>query len=185
MSTTKSCPKCFKDINVNAKRCPECQADLRNWFIRHKFLTALLILLVIIGIGVFSSSGDEKVIVKSVDENGNVIEKEVSIDDAIALRVTADRLCADYESNEVKADAKYKDSKLEITGKVDSISSDFSDNAVVNLKCGGEYSFTSVSCSFSNNSEAAELSKGDNITVIGVSTGEIIGSPTVKNCKIK
>lgn len=38
--TAKPCPKCAEQIHASAKLCRFCNADLRNWFVRHKLLTA-------------------------------------------------------------------------------------------------------------------------------------------------
>lgn len=54
---TKKCPKCGEEIQVSAKRCKHCQADLRNWFVRHKILTGILALIVI-GIIASAVGGD-------------------------------------------------------------------------------------------------------------------------------
>ncbi len=56
---TKRCPKCGEEILKSAKRCKHCQADLRNWFARHKIISGLL-LLILIGI-IFGSGKTEKV----------------------------------------------------------------------------------------------------------------------------
>jgi len=42
-----NCKHCKKDIPEGAKKCPECQSDLRNWFIRHKIITGILGLFVL------------------------------------------------------------------------------------------------------------------------------------------
>lgn len=58
-ATTKTCPHCRSEINAKASKCPQCQADLRNWFSRHKVLTALLLFFGLpIIIGIASSSTD-------------------------------------------------------------------------------------------------------------------------------
>lgn len=44
---TKQCPHCKSEIDAEATKCPQCQSDLRNWFIKHKFVSGILILLVI------------------------------------------------------------------------------------------------------------------------------------------
>ncbi|MCX6763711.1 MAG: DUF4352 domain-containing protein [Candidatus Moranbacteria bacterium] len=49
---TKKCPKCGEDVLVSAKKCKHCQADLRNWFARHKILSGILAIIVLI---IFSS----------------------------------------------------------------------------------------------------------------------------------
>lgn len=42
MEETKKCPACAEDIKIEAKKCPKCQKDLRNWFVKHWFLSILL-----------------------------------------------------------------------------------------------------------------------------------------------
>lgn len=47
MGQVKKCSKCKEEINIDAKKCKHCGADLRNWFVRHKILTAILIIIVL------------------------------------------------------------------------------------------------------------------------------------------
>lgn len=55
---TKKCPKCGEEILMSAKICKHCKADLRNWFLKHRVITGVLILIVI---GIISSvSGKDK-----------------------------------------------------------------------------------------------------------------------------
>jgi len=44
---TKSCKYCSSSIPKDAKVCPHCQKDLRNWFLRHYILTTLLVLFIL------------------------------------------------------------------------------------------------------------------------------------------
>lgn len=46
-SETKTCPTCKTKIPAGAKKCPNCQSDLRSWFRRHPILTFLLVLFVL------------------------------------------------------------------------------------------------------------------------------------------
>jgi RNA polymerase subunit RPABC4/transcription elongation factor Spt4 len=59
---TKSCPKCGELIQATAKRCKHCQADLRNWFARHKVLTGVggLIVIIILLASIGSDKKDMK-----------------------------------------------------------------------------------------------------------------------------
>ncbi|OGI27079.1 MAG: hypothetical protein A2359_02220 [Candidatus Moranbacteria bacterium RIFOXYB1_FULL_43_19] len=61
---TKKCPQCGEEILASAKKCKHCQADLRNWFVKHKIATAILALLVLI---VIISAGG-----KNEEENKNI-----------------------------------------------------------------------------------------------------------------
>ena len=54
---TKKCSECQDDIQINAKKCKNCGADLRNWFIRHKIITGILILYIV---GVIVGTMDNK-----------------------------------------------------------------------------------------------------------------------------
>ena len=55
---TKKCPKCQEDIQLGAKKCKHCGADLRNWFVRHKIITGILILFFIGIIGSAMGGGE-------------------------------------------------------------------------------------------------------------------------------
>jgi hypothetical protein len=49
-NTTKKCRECKADIPADAKVCQHCKAKQGNWFIRHKFLTVILVLIIIIAL---------------------------------------------------------------------------------------------------------------------------------------
>lgn len=53
----KKCRACQKEIDQKAKKCPHCQTDLRNWFVRHKITTAIILIFLITG--AFSGSSDK------------------------------------------------------------------------------------------------------------------------------
>lgn len=44
---TKKCPKCQEEVLKGAKKCKHCGSDLRNWFMKHKVISAFLILMFI------------------------------------------------------------------------------------------------------------------------------------------
>lgn len=55
---TKKCSKCGEEILADAKKCKHCQADLRNWFVRHKIISIIL-LLFLLGIVIESGKKDK------------------------------------------------------------------------------------------------------------------------------
>lgn len=64
------CPKCKEEIADGANKCKHCNADLRNWFVRHKFLTGFLVLIVLIIIISAASGGKSDSNTQTVP-NGN------------------------------------------------------------------------------------------------------------------
>ena len=46
-NNTKKCPKCMTEIDKKASVCPNCKADLRNWFVKHWIISIFLWLFVI------------------------------------------------------------------------------------------------------------------------------------------
>jgi hypothetical protein len=60
MSKLVNCKACGKEIAKGVKKCPHCGKDQRSWFGRHKFLTFIgaIVLLVIIG-SALSGGGDD------------------------------------------------------------------------------------------------------------------------------
>ena len=78
---TKKCPKCQEDIQLSAKRCKHCSADLRNWFIRHKIITGILILfaLGIIGSAIGGENNNQtNSNTVSTNENSSKTEENVT-----------------------------------------------------------------------------------------------------------
>ncbi len=72
----KKCIKCKEEIQDDAKKCKHCGSNLRNWFIRHKILTAILLLLAISLIT--SVTSDEK------NTNQNPSTSNTSSDETVA-----------------------------------------------------------------------------------------------------
>lgn len=54
----KKCKSCQTEIDENAKKCPNCRADQRNWFARHKIMTAILVIILIAIVASAAGGGD-------------------------------------------------------------------------------------------------------------------------------
>ncbi len=119
--------------------------------------------------------------------NDNVATDAVSVDaePVETIVVTADELFADYESNEVAADMKYKGKMLDITGKVDSITSGMGDKAQVNLVTSNQFQSATGRGDKDFTAKAATLKKGETVRMICKGDGEVIGSPQLKDCVIQ
>lgn len=53
----KQCKSCKQEIDPKATKCPHCHTDQRNWFSRHKVITAIIAIIVVFGIIGAASSG--------------------------------------------------------------------------------------------------------------------------------
>lgn len=42
---TKKCPKCMKEVDAKALKCPHCQSDLRSWIRQHPIGVLILVLI--------------------------------------------------------------------------------------------------------------------------------------------
>ena len=100
-------------------------------------------------------------------------ESEISTNEP-TISVSAKQLYKDYTDNEVAADLKYKDHVLVVTGRVDEIAKDITDDIYVTIK-GDEY-FGDAQCFFSKDhtNEAAQLKKGQTITIKGKCQGKMM-----------
>jgi uncharacterized protein (UPF0212 family) len=45
-----NCKVCGKEIAKGVKKCPHCGADQRNWFMKHKILSGIIVIVVIAAI---------------------------------------------------------------------------------------------------------------------------------------
>lgn len=83
---TIKCPKCQENIQLGAKKCKHCQADLRSSFAKHKILTGFLILVVfIIFVSVIGSYNETQDTMndgrKTAENNEKQLEKYQAIVD--------------------------------------------------------------------------------------------------------
>jgi hypothetical protein len=101
------------------------------------------------------------------------------------IKVSAEDLINEYEENELKADKKYKDKHLEITGIIYNISKVLN-QTTVDLGNGEDLQVTTVNCKFAKKYEddVAELEKGSTIIVTGICEGKG-WSVDIKGCEIK
>lgn len=100
---------------------------------------------------------------------------------ADALAVDARTLHAAYSANEVAADQQYKGKVLRVTGAIEAIDSGIGDEPVVRLSAGD---FASVHVKGLPAATAANLMKGQQLTVVCKGAGEVIGSPMLDDCAL-
>lgn len=123
-------------------------------------------------IGAIVSKPPSKGVLKT--EQQQEIKEEV-------ITIDARKLLKDYHANEVKADNNYKNKLVDVTGYVESITKDFTDDIIVRIEADeNEFGINSINCYVKDEKAASELSKGDNISFTGRCEGMILGSVIVR-----
>lgn len=161
-------------------------------FISKKFNTHLskgvriVSALILFAIGSFisgSSTIDQYDVVTEKSQQEEAVTKQSPQEQFI--EVTAYVLSKAYEDNTVAADQIYKDKNVRITGIIDDIGKDILDDPYVTFE-GTQTSFFGVQCMFGRGNEGSlvSLSKGQELTVTGKVSGELIGNVLVKGCKV-
>lgn len=98
------------------------------------------------------------------------------------VKVSAEGLYQAYEANEVATDARLKGHIVEVTGIVDSINKDAFDDVVIELRTGNDFEHASMEMADSEAGTAAQLRKGQRVTVRCASMKRMIGSPYGSDC---
>lgn len=121
---------------------------------------------------------------KSESTGNSTSTKAAAIPAPSAIVVNAKKLFSDYNSNEVAADEMYKGKQIELTGTVESINKDMMDDIYVSIGVGD---FKNIHCTINKEykSNAAQLKKGQTVTVQGEGGTMIVGTPVIDNCIIK
>ncbi|MFM8272060.1 MAG: OB-fold protein [Gemmata sp.] len=101
------------------------------------------------------------------------------------LPVSAENLDAEFQSNVIAAELKYKDKVLEVTGKVARVTRETGQTTVTLELVSGEGTKT-VNCTFAEKAKytLAQAERGQNITVRGLCTGRINKVVQLKDCVV-
>jgi len=95
----------------------------------------------------------------------------------VVLQVSAKQLAQDYNANEVAADAKYKDKLLEVTGTLEGINKDFSDDPYLTLETDNQFLPVHANYSKADLADLSKLVKGQDVTMTCRGKGMMVGSP--------
>jgi tRNA(Ile2) C34 agmatinyltransferase TiaS len=93
---------------------------------------------------------------------------------------------AAYAGNELKGDQLYKGKTVRLTGKVDDVKNDILNHPFVTLGTGKQFEIPQIQCSLAESEagKAANLSKGQDITVVGEVKG-LMMNVQVDECMIQ
>jgi hypothetical protein len=73
----KPCKECKQEISSSAKKCPNCGKDQRNWFMKHKILSFIGAIVLLIIISVAANGGKDNTATVSNGDNSQKASNEV------------------------------------------------------------------------------------------------------------
>lgn len=177
----KPCKECGQEVSSDAKKCPKCGKDQRNWFMQHKIMTAILVIIVL---SVFASMGDDNsntsptsssnTVSTSSSESTATTQQETKVAPTV---ITVDEIVKVLDSNALNASNTYKGKYVELTGKLSNIDSSGDYFSLAPMY--DDYSFDTVMCYITQEhlDTVANFTDGQQVTVIGTITdvGEVMG----------
>jgi hypothetical protein len=102
------------------------------------------------------------------------------------LKFEANAIHAEYDANEVAADAKYKGKTLEVTGNVKEIGKGVFGGQFVAMTLSKNQFMASVRCEFPKSAEGelSKLSKGQRVTIRGKCEGFTLDTVHLEGCTL-
>lgn len=167
----KSCKSCGGQVAKGVKKCPHCGKDQRNWAGRHKVLTALgAIVVVVILVNALNGGGDSTAPVAGADAASSQAAA------GPATVVTADKLVKDLEQNALQAADTYDGKRVQVTGELSTIDSG---GAYFSVKSSDALSFTNIRADIDKSQldRVKGFTKGQDVTFVGTvkDVGELMG----------
>ena len=166
-----TCAHCGASIAAKAKTCPNCGGKnkkpiyKRPWFI---IIIVIIVICIVMGMG-----GSDDPASNSSTDNGQQQEQQITY-----TKYDAGQMVKDLENNAMKAEKKYNDQYIKVTGKLTTIDSD---GSYIDIEpTGDNFSMYSITCYLQNEEQenvVTELSTGDTVTIKGQVTevGEVLG----------
>ncbi len=88
----KNCKECKQEVSSKAKKCPNCGVDQRNWFMRHKIISFVgLVVLIVIISNLGGGGGSDPTVTSTTAEEASVPIKvgDTITTDKFEITVTA------------------------------------------------------------------------------------------------
>ena len=176
----KFCAKCGKEIDDKAILCVNCGTPLKvkkPIFKKWWFWVIAVVLIIVIGASAGGSNNTNSSSDSKTQTQSQIVEqsnKEHSYE-VVDLQTMLDELSV----NAMKAENKYQNKYVEITGKIYNFDSDGSYISIEPVNA-DEWNFDSVMCYIKNDTQKElllEKSKGDTVIIKGKvkSIGEVLG----------
>jgi hypothetical protein len=104
----KECVECKKEISNEVKKCPNCGKDQRNWFLRHKIITFIgfLGILIVLGAAFNSKNEDNKKATTSIKTSETVAAAPQKTE--VVKELTKNGISSDVEINILESKTEKK-----------------------------------------------------------------------------
>lgn len=130
-----------------------------------------------------SNTSNTSSIIPSSHISSEAINESSNPQDNI-IKMNYKTLYKEYSDNPIKADSKYKDKEIQLTGKIADIDRDIGKNPYITFNV-DEYGAQNIKMSFDDDKPVANLKKGQKVTVVGTCSGTLVSTIVVLNdCSI-
>lgn len=165
----------------------------QNWFMRHKFITGFLVLMVI---GAVASAGGssttpttttETQTWQPVQEEDQPAERAPTTESVSYETVDTQVMIDAFDNNQLAAEKQYKGKNIEFNGKIKNISEDIMGGSYLSIEplTAEEYYFgTTIKCNFKNSDDLLNASNGQETTLRGKVAEQSLGIIVVNDCQI-
>jgi hypothetical protein len=155
-----------------------------NWFMRHKLITGIIILVVIIGV---ASSGGSSESTSSNTGSGTPSTQEKQAQTITYEKTDTKAMIEAFDNNQLAAEKQYKDKYVEITAQIKNISEDIVGTSFLSLEpvnAGDFYVGTTIKCSFKNSDDLLSVKNGEKVTLKGKVKEQSLGIISIDECQI-
>lgn len=116
-------------------------------------------------------------------ESGKTSGPSGDTPDDLPIAVTATELFNAYQNNEASAQGYFGGRKLLVSGTVDKVTLDFTDDPIVGLRTPNQFMAAQAALADDAKSQAGSFNPGDKVKLLCEDIGEVIGTPMLKNCR--
>jgi len=184
----RECKECGENISSSVKKCPKCGKDQRNWFLKHKFISLVLVIFVFIVIASMNKNDSAQISDSGSRDQENVkVSDEVLDKEEVAQMVETSDFIEEFDTNQLAAEKKYKGKRLQLTARIRNISEDIMGTPFLSLEPSSAedyYMGTTIKCSFKDEDALMEVSNQQIVTVEGMAQEQSLGIISLNDCQI-
>jgi hypothetical protein len=129
-----------------------------------------------------SALTEDLIYAASRKSQSQMTQQEALVLAKIDLAVTANTFAEDYEANELAGDSKYKHKRFILSGEIESIEKDFTENGVLTLRSGNVMG-VHARLNARGTSGALTLSRGSKVFLVCDSSDRVVRSEIAGNCE--